>query len=63
MTDHLFRDLLPSTGLVIVVAGAVLAVIGLVLVNVSARVWLRNSRQRRLREHIARVEARWHEAM
>jgi hypothetical protein len=62
MTDHLFRDLLPSTGVILAVAGIVMAVVGGVLVNVAARAWRQQSRERQLRDHVARVEARWHEA-
>ena len=62
MATGFVRDLLPSTGRVLIGAGAVLAIIGVVVVQIAARVWLQHNRAERLREHVARVEARWHEA-
>ena len=62
MTDQLFQQMLPSTGILAVGIAVMLSVIGIVLVQISARVWMHHHRERKLRDHIARVEARWHEA-
>jgi hypothetical protein len=60
--ELLFRGALPSARMLFIGMGAVIAVISAVLVQAAARAWLYQHRAQRRREHLERVETRWHEA-
>ena len=60
--DELFRSFLPSTYLMGVVTGALLAIIGTLLFQRAFRTWLEQQRVAEHRERISRVEARLREA-
>jgi len=60
--DELFRSFLPSTYLMGVVTGALLATIGTLLFQRAFRTWLEQQRVAEHRERISRVEARLREA-
>jgi hypothetical protein len=59
MDDLMLRTLLPSTGALLIGLGALLGVVGVVLVQMAVRTWLHQARARDLHDRVARAEARW----
>ena len=62
MVEELFRSFLPSTYLMGVATGALLAITGSLLFQRAFRTWLEQHRADVHRERISRVEARLRQA-
>jgi hypothetical protein len=60
--EFLTTSFLPSAPLFLVAGGVMALAIGALLLQKAARIHLREQREDRLRTHVARAEARWHEA-
>ena len=60
--EILTTSFIPSAPLFLVAGGVLVLVIGALLLQKAARVHMREQRKDRLRTHVGRVEAQWHEA-
>jgi hypothetical protein len=62
MDAILTTDLLPSAVLLAIAAGAIVIVVGALLLQKAARIHMHEQRCDQLRKRVARAEAHWHEA-